>query len=59
MDAEQAARRLGITSATLYRWRKIGEGPTYIRVGHQIRYSVADLDAFVDAGRVQPEAKSA
>jgi len=61
MDAEGAARRLGITTTTLYRWRRVRRGPSYIRVGSQIRYSVADLDAFVAAGRVSihPEAQSA
>jgi excisionase family DNA binding protein len=62
MDAEQAAKMLGVTTTTLYRWRKLGQGPSYIRVGIQIRYSADDLDAFIAAGRVSirpDEAKSA
>ncbi len=51
VNTENAANALGITRKTLERWRITGEGPTYIKLGRRVVYSVADLEGFVEKGR--------
>ncbi len=46
-----AAERLGLAVATLRRWRWVGRGPRFVKVGGAVRYDPADLDAFIEAGR--------
>jgi hypothetical protein len=40
-------------SPTLSRWRWAGKGPSYAALGSAVRYSIADLDAFIASGRVE------
>lgn len=47
-----AAKRLGCSVALLRKWRSVGQGPTYLKIGRLVRYSDADLSAFLDAHRV-------
>ena len=54
MTAEQAARRLGITLRTLWRWRakgKIAEAP---KAGRTAMFYVADVDALAREAKVVP-----
>jgi len=46
-----AANLLGLKVATLRRWRWANRGPISIKVGNAVRYSIADLDSFIAAGR--------
>ncbi|MGA1799281.1 helix-turn-helix domain-containing protein [Sphingomonas sp. 4RDLI-65] len=42
-----AADYLGLSQATLSRWRSIGnQGPAYRKFGGAVRYAKADLDTF-------------
>jgi len=52
----QAAKRLGLSVKTLQSWRYRRLGPPYIRLGGAVRYVPADLDAWIEAGRVTPGA---
>ena len=52
----EAAERLGCKVSTLRKWRTLGNGPAYIKVGRLVRYSDADLAAYLDANRKQPVA---
>lgn len=45
------AKMLGVTPRTLERWRQIGEGPVFIRVGDLCRYRIDDLESWLDARR--------
>lgn len=38
---------LGIPVPTLAGWRHYKRGPTYVKIGGQIRYRKADLDAYI------------
>ena len=50
----EAAKALGVSRITLGGWRRAGTGPRHSRLGPRaIRYSTADLRAFVDA-KAQP-----
>jgi hypothetical protein len=48
-----AAALIGTTPATMRRWRYEGRGPRYTKIGSSVRYSVADLEAFVAARIVE------
>jgi predicted DNA-binding transcriptional regulator AlpA len=51
IDEHEAAARLGLMVATLRRWRWARRGPRWVKVGAAVRYSPADLAAFIEAGR--------
>lgn len=45
---KEAARLLGLSHRTLQDWRQIGRGPRYLKMGHRIRYRVADLEGWME-----------
>lgn len=47
LNAEAAAARLGVAKSTLARWRVVGGGPNFVRLGRRVGYRMADLDAWV------------
>ncbi len=40
------ARRWKISPRTLERWRWLGEGPQYLKLGGRVLYRVADIEDF-------------
>lgn len=54
LTSDQAAERLHVQAATLRSWRHRGTGPAYVKVGRKVFYRPADLEAFLEAGLVQP-----
>ena len=46
------------TRGTLAQWRCRGEGPAYIRFGHRVLYRGRDLNAWLDARVVDPDARN-
>jgi excisionase family DNA binding protein len=53
LSTQEAARRLGVTARTLYRFIDQGDLPAY-RLGRVIRLTLADVDAFIQASRIEP-----
>jgi excisionase family DNA binding protein len=53
LSTADAARRLGITSRTLYRFIDQGEVAAY-RFGRVIRIKATDVDQFIEASRIEP-----
>jgi excisionase family DNA binding protein len=53
LSTQEAARRLGITTRTLYRFVDQGEIPAY-RMGRVIRLQANDIDAFIAGSRIEP-----
>ncbi len=53
LSTAAAAKRLGVTTRTLYRFVDEGELPAY-RFGRVIRLKEADVDAFIDNCRIKP-----
>lgn len=51
LTEQQAAPQLGLSPATLRRWRWAGKGPVYVKLGGAVRYRPKDLVAFVNAGQ--------
>jgi putative molybdopterin biosynthesis protein len=53
LSTQEAARRLGITTRTLYRFVDLGELPAY-RMGRVIRLQATDVDEFISKSRIEP-----
>jgi len=53
MSTAEAARRLGITPRTLYRFIDEGQLPAY-RFGRVIRLKASEVDAFIESCRIEP-----
>lgn len=53
LSTQEAARRLGVTPRTLYRFIDVGDLPAY-RLGRVIRLKAEDIDAFIEASRIAP-----
>lgn len=57
LDPRDAGKFLGgskkpVPTGTLANWRSRGDGPAFIRIGHNIRYLTSDLIAFREANRI-------
>lgn len=46
MDQLQLARRWKLSHRTLERWRWIGEGPSYTKLGKRVVYRITDVEKF-------------
>lgn len=53
LSTQDAARRLGITPRTLYRFIDLGDLPAY-RLGRVIRLKADDVDAFIESSLIEP-----
>ena len=49
LTEREAAAYLTLSPSTLNRWRVIGGGPAFRRLGRRVAYAMADLHAFADA----------
>ena len=49
LPTRQAAAELGLSPRTLERWRVLGTGPVFRRLGRAVRYALVDLEAFAAA----------
>ena len=54
MTEEIVASLLSVAPATLRRWRWAGTGPSYVKVGHAVRYAPAALAAYIEQGTITP-----
>ena len=45
----EAAERLCLSPRTLERYRVSGEGPKFRKLGRWVRYTVADLEAWIES----------
>ncbi len=46
MNQIDLARRWSISPRTLERWRWIGQGPRYIKIGGRVVYRLEEVEAF-------------
>lgn len=53
LNTDEAARRLGITTRTLYRFMDQGRLPAY-RFGRVFRLKMSDIEAFIEDCRIEP-----
>ena len=52
LTPEQAAQYLGFTEGWMAKMRMRGGGPKWVRLGRKCRYTLADLDAWINTHRV-------
>ena len=50
-----AAVVLGVSVALLRKWRRVGGGPLYLRIGKLVRYRLSDLRTFMDSCAIAPD----
>ena len=53
LSTSEAAQRLGVTRRTIYRLIDLGDLPAY-KLGRVIRIREEDMQAFMEAARIQP-----
>jgi len=53
LDTEEAAAYLRLPAETLETWRCRRRGPSYLKAGHRVLYRRADLDHWLERGRVE------
>jgi hypothetical protein len=46
LNQEQLARRWSLSPRTLERWRWLGQGPQYLKIGGRVVYRLDDIVAF-------------
>ncbi len=46
MNQIDLARRWSISPRTLERWRWVGEGPRFVKLGGRVRYRLEDVEAY-------------
>jgi hypothetical protein len=56
LNEKQASQYLCCSVAALRKWRLLGKGPTYCKIGRLVRYADVDLSEYLDANRVEPVA---
>ena len=54
----EAAKRLCAKPQTLNKWRTRKRGPAYIKISGKIRYKASDVQAFIDASRIDPRTQA-
>ncbi len=52
LTVEQAADYLTVSCSLLNKLRVRGDGPAFCKLGRRVRYRIADLQAWVEARRV-------
>jgi hypothetical protein len=53
LSERDSAQYIGFSTAALRIWRRAGRGPAYLKFNRNIRYRVVDLDAWLQAHRVE------
>jgi predicted DNA-binding transcriptional regulator AlpA len=63
LSEREVARCLAVSLATIRRWRLLGGGPKYLKIGSSVRYQPSELKAYLESrpmgGGVPREVKHA
>lgn len=51
LSTEEAATVLSVQPCTLEKWRHIGRGPAFRKIGRLVRYCHADIESFITESR--------
>lgn len=54
LSQHELAQRWRLSPRTLERWRWLGQGPAFLRLGRRIAYRLTDIEAFEAAQRRAP-----
>lgn len=55
VSGREAAKILGKSNFTLNKWRQVGKGPKFTRIGGTVRYFLKDLEEYVQARTITPK----
>jgi excisionase family DNA binding protein len=53
LSPDEVSAYLGVPVETLRRWRYERRGPSYVRPGKRVRYRASDVEAYLEAQRVE------
>ena len=53
MTVQQAADYLGLAVSTLNKWRCLGGGPVFLKMGRAVRYRQKNLDSYMETAERQ------
>lgn len=53
MTVQQAADYLGLAVSTLNKWRCLGGGPVFLKMGRAVRYRQKNLDSYIETAERQ------
>lgn len=53
LDDSQSAKILSLAKGTLAVWRTQGKGPTYVKIGANVRYKYSELQRFIEAETIK------
>ena len=56
MPSADVAKYLGVQIPALEKWRQLGTGPDYVKVGRLVRYKKSALDAWLTERTIIPNA---
>jgi len=59
LNDKQAARYIGFHEQTLRNWRHARKGPKYVKQYRSVRYSVRDLDEWMEGRKITPSSEEA
>jgi predicted DNA-binding transcriptional regulator AlpA len=54
-----AAKYLDLSASALEKYRVLGRGPAFVKLGRRVAYTIADLDAWIAASRRRSTAEGA
>ncbi len=57
LNEKQVAKILGVARQTIANWRFQGRPPRYCKLGRAVRYSLADIESFIERSRINLEPK--
>jgi predicted DNA-binding transcriptional regulator AlpA len=49
LNEHEVAGLLGVSVASIRRWRLLGRGPKYIKIGASVRYKPEDVNAWINS----------
>lgn len=52
LDDHELSRRLGFERNTLQKWRSLGSGPPWVKIGRAVRYHWPDVERWLSLRRV-------
>lgn len=54
---QQLADLVGVAVSTLKKWRSIGGGPPWVRIGRRIFYDLVEVEKWIDQNRFRSTAE--
>lgn len=52
LNEQTLAKRLSLSARTLQRWRPLGQGPAYLKLGGRVAYRHVDIEAWEAQQRI-------